>query len=140
MLNTVNVTHFMSLEDQMPGKILCVEDNPQNMRLVRKMLSAGGYNIIEAPNGHTALRMAAEELPDLILMDINLPDIDGMEATQHLKSNSALAHIPVIALTANAMPGDRERFLEAGCDGYLSKPITRNELITLVEHFLPETQ
>ncbi len=124
----------------MSGKILCIEDNPQNMRLVRKMLSAGGYTIIEASDGFTGLRVAAEELPDLILMDINLPDIDGMEATQRLKQNATLAHIPVIALTANAMPGDRERFLEAGCDGYLSKPITRSELISLVEQFIPQTQ
>jgi two-component system, cell cycle response regulator DivK len=124
----------------MSRKILCVEDNPQNMRLVRKMLGAEGYSIIEAVNGLTALQIAAEEMPDLILMDINLPDIDGMEATQRLKAEATLAHIPVIALTANAMPGDRERFLEAGCDGYLSKPITKNELITLVGQFISQLQ
>jgi two-component system cell cycle response regulator DivK len=122
----------------MAGKILCVEDNPQNMRLVRKMLGAAGYSIVEASDGLSGLRVAEEEMPDLILMDINLPDIDGMEATQRLKSNSALASIPVIALTANAMPGDRERFLEAGCDGYLSKPITKTELLATVEHFIPQ--
>jgi two-component system, cell cycle response regulator DivK len=122
----------------MPGKILCVEDNPQNMRLVRKMLGAAGYSIVEASDGLSGLRVAEEEMPDLILMDINLPDIDGMEATQRLKSNAVLARIPVVALTANAMPGDRERFLEAGCDGYLSKPITRTELLATVEQFIPQ--
>ena len=122
----------------MPGKILCVEDNPQNMRLVRKMLGAAGYSIVEASDGLSGLRVAEEEMPDLILMDINLPDIDGMEATQRLKSNAVLARIPIVALTANAMPGDRERFLEAGCDGYLSKPITKTELLATVEQFIPQ--
>jgi two-component system cell cycle response regulator DivK len=123
----------------MSAKILYVEDNPQNMRLVRKMLGAHGYSMIEAVDGLTGLRVATETTPDLILMDINLPDIDGMEATQRLKADLNLAHIPVIALTANAMPGDRERFLEAGCNGYLSKPISKSELIATVEQFLLPT-
>jgi two-component system cell cycle response regulator DivK len=121
----------------MSAKILYIEDNPQNMRLIRKMLGAHGYTIIEAVDGLSGLRIAAEATPDLILMDINLPDIDGMEATQRLKANLTLAHIPVVALTANAMPGDRERFLEAGCDGYLSKPVSRSELIATVQQYVP---
>jgi len=111
-------------------KILYVEDNFQNYRLVMRMLSLEdkGYNVINAPNGESALRMASEDTPDLILMDINLPDIDGMEVTRRLKSDMGLRGIPVVALTANAMVGDRERYLEAGCDGYLRKPISRDEL------------
>ncbi len=116
-------------------KILYVEDNPQNMRLVRKMLSIGGHDMLEALNGKTGIETAEAEIPDLILMDINLPDIDGMEVSRYLKSNPRLAHIPIIALTANAMFGDRERFLAAGCDGYLAKPISKNELLNTISHF-----
>lgn len=119
-------------------KILYVEDNPQNMRLVRKMLRVGGYEMLEAMDGTSGLNVAAREQPDLILMDINLPDIDGMEVTNRLKADPNLRHIPVIALTANAMFGDRERFLEAGCDGYLAKPVSKNELLNTVAYFLTE--
>jgi two-component system, cell cycle response regulator DivK len=119
-------------------KILYVEDNPQNMRLVRKMLRVGGYDMLEAMDGTSGLEVAAREQPDLILMDINLPDIDGMEVTNRLKADPTLRHIPVIALTANAMFGDRERFLEAGCDGYLAKPVSKNELLNTVTYFLSE--
>jgi two-component system cell cycle response regulator DivK len=122
----------------MPARILYIEDNPQNMRLVRKMLKLGGYDMIEAVDGLTGVAIAAREKPDLILMDINLPDIDGLEATARLKADGQLVHIPVIALTANAMHGDRERFIAAGCDGYLAKPVTKNELLNTVAHFLAE--
>ncbi|MDX2075089.1 MAG: response regulator [bacterium] len=117
-------------------KILYVEDNPQNMRLVRKMLDTGGYQMVEALDGITGLRMAEQEQPVLILLDINLPDIDGMEVTARLKANPTLAHIPIVALTANAMFGDRERFLEAGCDGYLAKPVSKTELLNTLAYFL----
>lgn len=116
--------------------ILYVEDNPQNLRLVRKMLRIGGYDMLEANTGELGIKIAAESLPDLILMDINLPDIDGIEATRHLKNIKETAHIPVIALTANAMYGDRERFLEGGCDGYIAKPVSKNELLHVVQRFL----
>lgn len=119
----------------MTSKILYIEDNPQNMRLVRKMLKIGGHEMIEAKDGETGLALAFSEEPDLILVDINLPDIDGTEITRRLKS-SKLAHIPIIALTANAMVGDKERYTNAGCDGYLAKPITKNELLNTVAHFL----
>src|SRR5574341_1466506 len=122
----------------MCAKILYVEDNPQNMRLVRKFLSMAGYEMLEAADGLTALDMAGSQCPDLILMDINLPDIDGVEVTARLKATPELAHIPVVALTANAMHGDRERFLAAGCDGYIPKPITRNELLNTIAHLLPQ--
>lgn len=120
----------------MAVRILYIEDNPQNMRLVSKMLKIGGYDMIEAVDGLSGIAAAAREKPDLILMDINLPDIDGLEATARLKADPTLAHIPVIALTANAMHGDRERFIASGCDGYLAKPVTKNELINTVNHFL----
>jgi two-component system, cell cycle response regulator DivK len=124
----------------MARKILYVEDNPQNMRLVGKMLRVGGYEMVEAVNGLSGVATAARERPDLILMDINLPDIDGLEATGRLKASPQLAHIPVIALTANAMHGDRERFISAGCDGYLAKPVTKNELLNAIAHFLSVVQ
>jgi len=120
----------------MPIQILYVEDNPQNLRLVRKFLAMAGYDMIEAMNGLTGLAVAAKEQPDLILMDLNLPDIDGLEATSRLKAQPELAHIPVIALTANAMHGDRERCLEAGCDGYIPKPITKSELLNTIAMLL----
>lgn len=113
------------------AKILYVEDNPQNMRLVRKILVHAGYDMYEAETGLAGLEMAEQVRPDLILLDINLPDIDGLEVAHRLKS-SALAHIPVVALTANAMVGDRERLLAGGCDGYLPKPVSRQELLNLV--------
>ena len=124
----------------MSSKILCVEDNPQNMRLVRKILLSAGYSIVEAVDGLSGIDLAEREMPDLILMDVNLPDIDGLEATARLKKMDDIATIPVIALTANAMHGDRERCLEAGCDGYVPKPITKNELLNTVAHFLPSSQ
>ena len=120
--------------------ILYVEDNPQNMRLVRKMLKSGGFDMLEAESGLAGLDMASRLVPDLILMDINLPDIDGVEATARIKANPRLTHIPVIALTANAMVGDRDRFLDAGCDGYLAKPVSKNELLNTVTFYLERSQ
>jgi len=120
----------------MSARILCVEDNPQNMRLVRKILKHHGFEVIEAVDGLTGVDLANKEKPDLILMDINLPDIDGLEATARIKANSELRTIPVVALTANAMYGDEERVLAAGCDGYISKPVSRAKLIESVNQFL----
>lgn len=122
----------------MSGKILYVEDNPQNMRLVGKILKHAGYVMIEAEDGRSGIDVAVRELPDLILMDVNLPDIDGLEATSRLKATPSTAGIPVIALTANAMVGDREKALQAGCDGYVPKPISREMLLsTVAEHITP---
>lgn len=120
----------------MTAVILYIEDNPQNMRLVRRMLSGGGYDILNASNGMEGIEVAQRERPDLILVDINLPDIDGIEVMKTIKADSNLAHIPIIALTANAMYGNREEYLEAGCDGYLAKPISRRELLNTVSTFL----
>jgi len=120
----------------MSARILCVEDNPQNMRLVRKILQHQNFEVIEAPDGLSGVDLAHKEKPDLILMDINLPDIDGLEATSRIKANPELQSIPVVALTANAMYGDEERALAAGCDGYISKPVSRAKLIERVNHYL----
>jgi len=117
-------------------RILYVEDNPQNMRLVRKLLKVNGYDTIEAISGESGVEAAVREIPDLILMDINLPDIDGMEATRRIKAHANLAKIPVIALTAAAMRGDRERILTAGCDDYLQKPIDTVQMIETVKRHL----
>ena len=120
----------------MAHRILYVEDNFQNKRLVRKILSARGFEVIEADDGLTGVEIASKELPDLILMDISLPGIDGVEATQRIKAFDSTTKIPVIALTANAMRGDRERFIAAGCDDYLPKPISTGELIEMIRKFL----
>lgn len=116
--------------------ILYIEDNPQNMRLVRKMLQTDGFEMIEAQDGLSGIEAALQHNPDIILMDINLPDIDGLEVTARLRQYPQFANTPIIALTANAMHGDRERITNGGCNGYLAKPITRNELLNTVKRFL----
>ncbi len=120
----------------MAARILYIEDNPLNMRLVRKILVAAGFQMLEAIDGLSGVALALQEMPDLILMDINLPDIDGVAATIRIKSSPTTAHIPVIALTANTMHGDRERLMTMGCNGYIPKPVARNELLTVVHTFL----
>lgn len=109
-------------------RILYVEDNFENKLFVRRVIESMGHEMIEAETGLDSLTLAAEESPDLILMDINIPGMDGLETTMKLKQNTELAHIPVIALTANAMKGDRERCLAAGCDGYMQKPVGVSDL------------
>lgn len=119
-------------------KILYVEDNFQNFRLVMRMVTLDhpDFQVAQAPDGASALRMADELRPDLIFMDINLPDEDGTDVTRRIKATDHLKSIPVVALTANAMVGDRERYLEAGCDDYLRKPISRDDLrATLASYF-----
>ncbi len=123
----------------MGHNILYVEDNHDNMMLVKRALEARGYRLLEAVNGLKGLEVAEHEDVDLILLDINLPDIVGYEVARRLRSSSkiALAHIPIIAITANALKGDAEKALEAGCDVYMSKPINIRELWARVEAFLP---
>jgi two-component system cell cycle response regulator DivK len=113
--------------------ILVVEDNARNMTLLRDVLRATGYRTVEASTGGQALVLAAEHGPALVLMDIRLPDIDGVEALRRLRLDIRTSAIPVIAVTAQAMQGDRERFEAAGFDGYLSKPVDIDELLAAVE-------
>jgi two-component system cell cycle response regulator DivK len=100
-----------------------VEDNFENKLFVRRVIESMGHEMLEAETGLDSLAIAAEKPPDLILMDINIPGMDGLETTVKLKQNPRLNHIPVVALTANAMKGDKERCLAAGCDGYMQKPV-----------------
>jgi len=120
----------------MPGeRVLIVEDNGKNMKLVRDVLQATGYSTLEATTGEEAVGLALSQAPALVLMDVQLPGIDGVEALERMRQNERTASIPVLALTAQAMSGDRERFLEAGFDGYLAKPVDVGELIqTVREH------
>lgn len=104
--------------------------------LVKRVLMAEGYAVLEAENGESGLRVAQEELPDLILMDINMPDIDGYSVTKMLRDIPGLNKTPVIALTANVLKGDRERALDAGCDGYIQKPIDVDLLPAQIDAFL----
>ncbi len=118
------------------AKVLYIEDNADNMMLVKRVLLVEDYEVIEARNGREGLAKAASELPDIIITDINLPDIDGYEITSSLKGNPITANIPVIAMTANVMKKDRQNVLDAGCDGYISKPIDIDELPIQIEKFL----
>ena len=116
-------------------QVLVVEDNEKNMKLFRDVLEASGYRLLEATTGHDALALAADHEPDLVLMDIQLPDIDGVETLRRLRADARTTATPVLALTAQAMHGDRERFLEAGFDGYISKPVDVLALLAAVrEH------
>ena len=120
--------------------ILYIEDNPDNMRLVKRALEAKGYVLHGAVNGHTGLQMAESVLPTVILLDINLPDIDGYEVARRIRKhrNSDVRHIPIVAVTANTLKGDAEKALDAGCDVYMSKPINIRELWARVEAFIPD--
>lgn len=108
--------------------ILYVEDNFENKLFVRRVIESMGHEMLEAETGLESLEIAAERTPDLILMDVNIPGMDGLETTTRMKQNPRLSQIPVIALTANAMKGDKERCLAAGCDGYMQKPVGVSDL------------
>ena len=116
--------------------ILIVEDEPKNLKLLRDLLQRFGYEILEAPDGEQGVKITMEKIPDLILMDIMMPKMDGLDATRIIKADNKTKHIPVIALTSYAMKGDREKTLEAGCDGYIAKPIDIQEVLKTIEHFL----
>ena len=120
----------------MSRRILYIEDNPENRLLMRRVLMAEGYVFEEAFDGNSGLQKAAESPPDLILIDINLPEIDGYEVTARLKQLPNLSGVPIIAVTANVMKGDREKTLAAGCDGYIQKPIDIDLLPSQIESFL----
>jgi len=120
----------------MPEKILIVEDNPQNMKLLLMTLRPHGYVLLEAEDGQEALKIAVRDKPDLIIMDIQLPKMSGLEVTRKLRQMPTFNHVPIIAITAYAMKGDKEKFIESGCDAYLSKPIDTRELPRVVEGML----
>lgn len=123
-----------------PKKILLVEDNEVNMRLVKLTLKNQAYTFIEAANGEDAIELAKSSGPDLIILDIQLPKMDGYEVARTLKSNEELKHIPIIGLTAHAMKGDEERVLNAGCDAYVSKPLDTHHFRGLVKSFLERSK
>jgi len=117
--------------------ILYIEDNLENRVLVRRILMSVGYAILEAVNAADALNILKNDRPDLILMDINMPDMDGYTLTPKIKSMPGCERIPILALTANVMRGDKEKTIEAGCDGYIEKPFDIDQLVREVERFLP---
>jgi len=116
--------------------ILYIEDNPENSLLVKRVLEAEGYKVVEADSGTAGLSKAETMRPDLVLMDINLPEMDGYELTRRFKQMVRLAGVPVVAMTANVMKGDREKTLAAGCDGYIQKPIDVDQLPIQIARFL----
>ncbi len=120
----------------MNEKILIVEDNPQNMRLMEMTLKAKAYTLVKATDGEEALDVAIRERPDLIIMDIQLPKLNGLEVTGRLRRVAGFKDIPIIAITAYAMKGDKERSIEAGCDAYIPKPINTRELPALIAKML----
>ena len=120
----------------MPKTVLIVEDNELNMKLFHDLLEANGYDIVQTRNGLEAIDLAREHHPDLILMDIQLPEVSGLEVTKWIKEDDELRAIPVIAVTAFAMKGDEERIRQGGCEAYLSKPISVGKFIETVKSFL----
>ena len=118
------------------NKVLVVEDNLLNLELVTDLLVASGHVVSQARTGEEGLRLAQETLPDIILMDLSLPGMDGLAATRALRANPAIGHLPVIALTAHAMKGDEKSALDAGCDGYLAKPINTRTFHAQVMGFM----
>ena len=117
--------------------VLHIEDNFDNRLLVRRLLQSDGFEVMEAENAHQAMEALKAIIPDIILMDINMPDVDGYTLTLQIKSTPALQNIPIVAITANVMRGDREKVFNAGCDGYIEKPIDVDRFIDQVAAFLP---
>ncbi|MGD8444629.1 MAG: response regulator [Desulfobacterales bacterium] len=116
--------------------ILIIEDNQLNMKLVRSMLKLAHYQVLEANDAEDGILLAREHLPDLILMDIQLPGIDGLDATRIIKEEPILKHIPVVALTSYAMQGDEEKAISAGCNGYIAKPIDTRNFLDILSGYL----
>jgi two-component system cell cycle response regulator DivK len=128
------------LQTEEKGTILYVEDNPDNRMLVRRILLSEDYSLLEAKDAHQALSLLETAKPDLILMDINMPDMDGYTLTAKIKAIPGFERVPILALTANVMRGDKEKTLEAGCDGYIQKPIDFDELLREIERFLARSK
>ena len=121
-------------------RVLVVEDNPRNMRLLAMTLQSRGYSVLEATDGEQAIEIASKEQPDLIIVDIQLPKMDGLEMTRGIRQMLHRGNIPIIALTAYAMKGDKETFIKAGCDDYLPKPISTRELPVMIDKMLQQRQ
>lgn len=120
----------------MSAKILVVEDQEDNRRILRDLLASAGFTTVEAVNGQEGVEMAERECPDLILMDIQLPGLDGYEATRRIKARPELCHIPIIAVTSYALSGDEVKAYQAGCDGYVTKPFSPRQLLAKVREYL----
>ena len=138
--NYTSVNDFTAQSEEKPLRILYIEDYPDNRLLIRRVLMAEGYTVLEAGDAQQALKLALSDPPDLILMDINLPEVDGYTLTARIRATPRLAHIPVVALTANVMKGDRERVLEAGCDGYIQKPVDIDQLPWQISKYLRKSR
>jgi len=121
-----------------PSTILYVEDNEYNRKIVRQLLARTSYRLIEAVDGEAGVEAARRELPQLILMDVQLPKMSGLDATRLLRADAATQHIPIVIITSFALSGDRERAAEAGANAYLAKPYSPRELLALVQQILPE--
>ncbi len=124
------------LSPENKGTILYIEDNPDNRLLVKRILLAEDYTLLEAGNAREALNVLNSARPDLILMDINMPDMDGYSLTARIKSMPGFEKVPILALTANVMRGDKEKTLQAGCDGYIQKPIDIDQLAREIEKYI----
>jgi two-component system, cell cycle response regulator DivK len=122
----------------MSQRILVIEDQEDNRTIVRDLVTANGYQLLEATSGEEGLKIAARERPDLILMDIQLPGIDGYEVTRRLKADATLRKIPVIAVTSYALSGDDKKAFAAGCEGYVTKPFSPRLLLAKIREFLPQ--
>jgi len=132
----MNGEKMEDIKKGLPKKVLVVDDNQDSRELVVKVLKNKGYEMIEATDGEEAIEKAVGERPDLILLDISIPKLDGYEVTRRLKSREEFKETPIVALTAHAMKGDRAKALEAGCEGYISKPINVRELPAQVKSFI----
>jgi two-component system, cell cycle response regulator DivK len=117
--------------------VLHVEDNPENRLLIKRLLLSEGYRILEAENARQAFELLRANKPDLILMDINMPEVDGYTLTKQIREIPGLESLPIVAITANVMRGDRERVLKAGCDGYIEKPINVDTFLSQVASYIP---
>lgn len=137
LYNVNMLSSFAEASDQAPQKtVLNVEDNEENRRLVRRLLQFQGYNVLEAESAKQAMELLVSTIPDLILLDINMPEEDGYSLTMKLKTNPSLTKVPIVAITANALKGDRERTFQAGCDGYIEKPIDIEAFLDTMNRFI----
>jgi two-component system, cell cycle response regulator DivK len=116
--------------------ILHVEDNSENRMLVKRLLQSGGFEVLEASDAEQAMEIIKNYIPDLILMDINMPDVDGYTLTNKIKAMPGFSKVPIVAITANVMKGDREKTMRAGCDGYIEKPIDVDSFLDTIDRFL----